>query len=80
MKEQDRLKHPRESHLFNKDTLYHSLGHDWDSELNKLHGKDLWDTPNENSREVRRMVVIECLRMSEKIKALPFWRRLFNLF
>ena len=65
---------------YTEENLYHNLGYDWDAELNELHGKDLWDTPNENSRKVRKMVVKECLRMSEKIKKLPFWRRLFNLF
>ena len=65
---------------FDEQNMYHNLGYDWDSELNDLHGKELWDTPNENSRKVRRMVVDECLRMRDKIKALPWWRRLFNKF
>ena len=67
-------------YLFSEENLYHNLSYDWDAELNDLHGKDLWDTPNHNSRKIRKMVVQECLRMSEKIKALSFWRKVFNLF
>lgn len=59
---------------------YHKLGYDWDAELNDLHGKDLWDTPNEYSRNVRKMVVAECERVAQRIRELPFYRRLFNLF
>lgn len=62
------------------DNLYHGLGYDWEAELNKLHGQDLWVTPNENSRKNRRMVVTECERVVDKIKKLPFYKRLFNLF
>ena len=65
---------------YTEENLYHNLAYDWDAELNELHGKNLWDTPNENSRKIREMVVRECLLMSEKIKKLPFWRRLFNRF
>ena len=60
--------------------LYHNLGYDWDAELNKLHGEDLWDTPNENSRKVRKMVVDECVRIRDRIRELPWWRRLLNKF
>ena len=63
-----------------KENLYYNLGYDWDAELNNLHGKDLWDTPNENSRKVRKMVVEECLRTRDMIKKLSWWRRLFNKF
>lgn len=66
--------------VFTKDNLYGNLGYDWDAELNCLHGEELWNTPNENSRKVRRMVVNECLLMRDKIKKLSFWKRLFNQF
>ena len=36
------------------DNLYCNLVYDWDGELNVLHGEDLWDTPNENSRKVKK--------------------------
>ena len=62
------------------DNLYHSLGYDWDAELNELSGKDLWDTPNEHSRKVRKMVIYECERIVDRIQKLPFYKRLFNLF
>lgn len=65
---------------FTKENLYHNLGYDWDVELNELNGKDLYDTPNSHSRMVRNMVVDECLRIRDRIKRLPFWIRLFNLF
>lgn len=63
-----------------RENLYHNLRFDWDAVLNELHGEDLWDTPNTNSREVRKKVVSECIGISEAIKKLPFWIRLFNLF
>jgi len=60
------------------DNLRHNLYHDWDGELNELHGEDLWDTPNFHSRDIRNKVVFECERVVDKIKCLPWWRRLFN--
>ena len=62
------------------DNLYHNLGYDWDAELNDLHGEDLWDTPNIHSRKVTKMVVEECEIIADKIRKLPFYKRLFNLF
>jgi len=62
------------------DNLYHGLGFDWDAELNELHGKDLWDTPNEYSRHVRKMVIIECERIVDTVRKLPWHKRLFNRF
>ena len=62
------------------ENLYYNLGYDWDAELNELHGQNLWDTPNEHSRKVKRMIIDECEIIKEKIKKLPFYRRLFNLF
>jgi hypothetical protein len=62
------------------DNLYHNLGYDWDAELNNLHGADLWDTPNENTRKVRNMVIKECEILIAKVKKLPWYRRLFNRF
>ena len=62
------------------DNLYYNLGYDWDAEINEMHGKDLWDTPNENSRKVREMAVDECERIADRIRELPFYKRLFKLF
>ena len=62
------------------DNLYHNLRNDWDAELNGLHGEDLWNTPNHNSRKVRQMVIDECEIIIDKIKKLPFYKRLLNLF
>lgn len=62
------------------DNLYHNLAYDWDAELNQLHGEDLWNTPNGNTRNVRNMVVKECEIMVNKVKKLSWWRRLFNKF
>ena len=62
------------------DNLYHNLGYDWDAELNELHGEELWDTPNSHSRRVREMIVDECERIVDRIRKLPFYKRLFNLF
>ena len=62
------------------DDLYHNLGYDWDAELNQLQGEDLWNTPNNHTRNIRNMVVKECKRMVNRVKELPWWRRLFNLF
>ena len=41
------------------ENLYYNLGYDWDAELNELHGQNLWDTPNEHSRKVKRMIIDE---------------------
>jgi hypothetical protein len=57
-----------------------NLVYDWEAELNELHGEDLWDTPNNNSRKVKNMVVDECLAVVGEIKNLPWWRRLFKRF
>ena len=62
------------------ENLYNNLGYDWDAELNELHGEELWDTPNSNSRKVRKMVVDECERVVDKIRELPWYSRLFKLF
>ena len=43
------------------DNLYHNLVYDWDAHVNLLHCKELFDTPNTYSREVRNMVVYECV-------------------
>lgn len=66
--------------LFVTDDLYHQLGYDWDGVVNLLHGEDLFDTPNHHSRLIRNMVVVECLRIVERVRKLPWWRRLFNCF
>lgn len=66
--------------IFTKENIYDQLTNDWDAELNCLHGEELWDTPNNNSRHIRRMVVEECLNMKNKIKRLPLWRRMFNFY
>jgi len=70
----------KNKHMKITDNLYHNLAYDWDAHINTLHGKDLWDTPNMYSRGVRKMVVDECERVAEKIRRLPWHKRLFNIF
>jgi hypothetical protein len=57
-----------------------NLEHDWDGEISNLHGEELWDLPNKKSRRIKRMVVEERIAEILRIKKLPFWKRLFNIF